>query len=256
MDFEAVPRTDLATYDAYLSSLSTPIESYVEEHILTSDFRRISVDGDEVGFFAIHDGSLLTQFHVVRPARRLGHQMLDRILIEHRPAAAYVVTGDNFLLSHLVDRDHVLKRQAYFFAEGVPGPVGGDTHIAYRRATEGDAAAIRAVSGDFLDRLADRIADGQIHVGWDGAELAAVGIAEPGRLLRGHASIGMFTNEAYRQRGIGTMTIQYLRNVCHAEGVTPIAGCAYHNANSKRTLEAAGMVTTGRLLRIEFQGLS
>jgi GNAT superfamily N-acetyltransferase len=252
MDFAAVERTDLATFADWLDSLSGPIDSYLQEHVADSAFYRISDDGTEVGFFAIHEESLLTQFFLIGAARRFGQPVLARILADYPVTAAYVATFDNFLLAHVLDREHVLKRQAYFFTEGVPGPVPLETTLDYRLATPADAGLITAVSGDFLDRLDERIAGGEIHVGWDGTELVAVGIAEPGALLAGRASIGMFTHTDHRKRGIGTTTIRYLRNVCHTAGVTPLAGCWYYNANSKLTLEAAGMVTTNRLLRIEF----
>lgn len=252
MDFASVERTDLATFGAYLSSLSAPIESYTEDYILSSLFWRISIDGVEVGSFAIRDGTLLTQFHMVGAARRSGPAALARILDETGVTAAYVPTSDPFLLSHAIDPEHVLKRQAYYWVEGVPGPVPARTDPRYRAAVAADVPAITGVSGDFLDRLAERVGQGEVHVGFDGDELVAVGIAEPGRLLPAHASIGMFTAEAHRGKGIGRATLRYLRNHCHARGVVPIAGCYYYNHASKRALEGAGMVSPARLLRIEF----
>jgi GNAT superfamily N-acetyltransferase len=252
MEFAPVQRDDLTTFDAYLSSLSAPIDSFQEHAIIESAVHRISIDGTEVGSFAIHDGGLLTQFHMVGAARRFGQDAMARILDDYSVAAAYAPTSDNFMLSHVTDREHVLKRQAYMFAEGVPGPVDASPPWHYRLAEPADVGAITEMSGDFLDRLDVRVAEGEVHVGWAGNELVAVGIAEPGRLLAGYASIGMFTSEAHRKRGVGAATIRYLRNDCHARGVTPIAGCWYYNANSKRTLEAAGMVAIARLLRIEF----
>ena len=71
----------------------------------------------ESGNQAIKDGTLLTQFHLVGAARRQGRATMARILSECAPATAYVPTCDEFLLSHVVDREVVLDRQAYFFAE-------------------------------------------------------------------------------------------------------------------------------------------
>jgi GNAT superfamily N-acetyltransferase len=252
MEFAPVRRSDLTTYPAYLASLSAPIDSFAEEAILGSEFHRITDHGVEVGFFAINDGTLLTQFFLNGGGRRFGQPTLEQIFARHCPTAAYVATCDEFLLSHLLDREHELKRQAYFFVEGQPGPVPPVAGPDYRPATAADVPDIREVSGDFLDRVEERVADGQIHLGRDGADLVAVGIAEPGRLLTGHTSIGMFTHEAHRRRGIGAATLRYLRNVCHAAGQQPVAGCWYYNVNSKLTLEAAGMVTSTRLLRLEF----
>ncbi len=252
VDFAPADRSDLATFDAYLTSLTAPIDSYLEGTIIASDFFRIRDRGREVGYFAINSGRLLAGFHLVGPARRAGQATLAAIRQAHRPSACYVPTCDEFLLSHALDVEHVLKRQAYFFAEAEPGPVMAEPGpVSYRPATGHDVAAIVRVSGDFLDHVGERVGDGEIHVGYDGDELVAVGIAEPSQLVPGRASIGMFTAATHRRRGIGTMTLRYLRNRCHADGITPIAGCWYYNINSKLTLEAAGMVTSTRLLRIE-----
>lgn len=252
MNFAPAERAGLATFDAYLSSLSIPIESYTEGCVLASALWRISIDGVEVGSFAIQDGTLLTRFHLVGAARRFGAAALARILDETGVTAAYVPTSDSFLLSHAIDREHVLKRQAYYWVEGTPGPVRNRTDLRYRPAEAADVPAITGVSADFLDRLAERVAQGEVRVGFDGDELVAVGIAEPGRLLPGYASIGMFTAEAHRGKGIGRTTLRYLRNDCHTRGVVPIAGCYFDNRPSKRALEGAGMVSPARLLRIEF----
>jgi hypothetical protein len=44
-----------------------------------------------------------------------------------------------------------------------------------------------------------------------------------------------------------------LMAACRDDGIMPLAGCWYYNHASKKTLEAAGMVTATRLLRFEFQ---
>ena len=217
---------------------------------------RILINEQEIGAFGIHQDTLLTHFHLTRPARRFGQQVFAEVLKQSKVSAAYVPTGDEFFLSHAIDYDHYknLKKQAYFFVEGSPElkPDQSANDLTYRLAQPADAEAIRAVSGDFLDKHEERIQNRQLHVGLRGDQLIAIGVIEYSHLLRQHASIGMFTHAAYRQQGIGTLTIRYMRNVCHAEGVTPIAGCWYYNYESKQTLEAAGMITQTRLLRFEF----
>ncbi|MEZ4614765.1 MAG: hypothetical protein R2867_04505 [Caldilineaceae bacterium] len=79
-----------------------------------------------------------------------------------------------------------------------------------------------------------------------------LGIIEAGRLLLNCASIGMPVAPEVRQQGIGTRMIRYLRSVCEGQGLQPLAGCAYDNPLSKRTCEAAGLVTTTQLLRISY----
>jgi GNAT superfamily N-acetyltransferase len=252
MQFAPCSISNLTTFDAYLASLSSPIDSYLEDHILSSQFYKIVITGQEIGSFAIHPNTLLTHFNLTGPARRFGQQAFAQVLQQHSIKSAYVPTCDEFFLSHALDAYAELKKQAYFFAEGDAKLEPLAPELSYRLAALSDAAAMRAISGDFLDKHEARIQNGELYVGLLNDELIAIGVIERSTLLKQHASIGMFTHQAHRQQGIGAQTIRYMRSVCHAEGLAPIAGCWYYNHASKKTLEAAGMVTQTRLLRIEY----
>jgi GNAT superfamily N-acetyltransferase len=252
MQFIPSPMSGLSTFSAYLASLSSPIDTFLEEHLLASQFFKIIIADQEAGHIAIHENTLLTQFHLVGPARRFGQQALATALQQHSITSAYVPTCDEFFLSHALDTYAELKKQAYFFVEGDTKLEPPASELSYRRAELSDAAALRAISGDFVDKHEARIENGELYVGTRNDALIAIGLIERGKLLKQHASIGMFTHEAHRQQGIGTQTIRFMRSVCHAKGLIPIAGCWYYNHASKKTLEAAGMVTKTRLLRVEF----
>jgi hypothetical protein len=162
-----------------------------------------------------------------------------------------VPTCDEFFLSHLLDDHKEMRIQAYFFQDD---PDFDGRHlirsdIDYRPAVDADVGAIKEVSGDFLDQPELRVERGEIHVGYSGSDLAAVGVLESQKILTGYASIGMFTHSGYRLRRVGRSTILHLKNQCYATGLIPLAGCAYSNVASKKTLESAGMYTTTRLLR-------
>ncbi len=252
MQFAPCSIADLISFDRYIAALSSPIDSYLEDHILASQFYKIVITGQEAGAFAIHANTLLTHFYLMGPARRVGQQTFAQVLQQHSIKSAYVPTCDEFFLSHALDNYAELKKQAYFFAEGDAKLEPLTSELSYRLAELSDAAAMRAISGDFLDKHEARIQNGELYVGTRNDALIAIGVIERSKLLKQHASIGMFTHEAHRQQGIGAQTICYMRGVCHAEGLAPIAGCWYYNHASKKTLEAAGMVTQTRLLRIEY----
>lgn len=240
------------TLASYTESLSSPIDSFLEDHIAQSVFYRIQVDGVDVGHFAIHESTLLTQFHLVGAHRRLGTPLLAQIKRDFSIRAAFVPTCDEFFLSHAVEDYAALEKQACFFVEATDAQPSVNAAVHYQPAQPSDTALIEQMCGDFLDRYAERIALGQLHAGRIDDELVALGVIERSAMFPGQASIGMFTSASRRQHGVGRSTIVYLRGVCHAEGLRPIAGCWYYNDLSRRTLEAAGMTTPTRLLRFEF----
>jgi hypothetical protein len=240
------------TLASYKSSLSSPIDSFLEDHIVQSAFQRIAIEGEDAGHFAVHNDSLLTQFHLIGKHRRHGTLLLAKIRHDCNVRAAFVPTCDEFFLSHAVEDYAKLEKQACFFVEADATWPAVNAAVHHRPAIAADADAFAQMCGDFIDRYAERIANNELHAGFIGDELVALGVIERSALFPGQASIGMFTRESRRREAIGTSTIVYLRRVCHAEGKRPIAGCWYYNDLSRKTLQAAGMTTPTRLLRFEW----
>lgn len=238
--------------DEYTAALSSPFDSFLEDHILASQFYTVHTNDQEIGYFAIKDSELLTQFYLKQPAQKHSRAMLAEIVERSGAKTAFVPTCDELFLSAVLDSDCKIDKQAYFFQDGGGTPDPGDLYAngIFRPAVGTDAERLAEVSGDFLDRREQRIDNGEIFLLEDQHCLLGVGVMERSRMLPGYASIGMFTNEQYRQRGIGRTVISHLKNRCYAHGLTPICGCWYYNTLSKRTLEAAGMVTKTRLLNV------
>lgn len=189
---------------------------------------------------------------MVKPVRRYGQRVFKDILTQFDVRTAFVPTYDEFFLSHALDVEAALKNQAYFFVDGgkvAPPAILGD--LIYRLAEPSDSEAVRLISAH--DNFDENIDNDQIYIGHLKGEAVTVGIIIQDNLLDQYASIGMFVHEKHRQRGIGACTIIYLKATCDELGFIPVAGCGYDNTNSKKTLEAAGMVTATRLLKFEFQ---
>jgi hypothetical protein len=253
IQFAPAQMSHVLTLASYKSSLLSPIDSFLEDHIAQSVFYRIVIEGVDAGHFAIHGSTLLTQFHLVGMHRRRGSPLLAQIKRDFSIRAAFVPTCDEFFLSHAIENYAQLEKQACFFVEADGVWPAVNEAVRYRPAQVSDAETIESMCGDFLDRYGERIAGGQLHVGHMGDELVALGVIERSTMFPGQASIGMFTRESRRQQAIGTSTIVHMRRVCHAEGLRPIAGCWYYNHASRKTLEAAGMTTPTRLLRFAFE---
>ena len=242
--------THVPTFTSYKTALSSPIDSFLEDHIAQSIFYRIVMAGEDAGHFAIHESTLLTQFHLVG---RHGSALLAQIKRDFAIRAAFVPTCDEFFLSHAVEDYATLEKQACFFVEASKAMPAVNAAVAYRLAQPADAEAIVQMCGDFLDQYPERIARNELHAGHVGDELVALGVIERSAMFPGQASTGMFTRESRRQQAIGKSTIVHMRRVCHEEGLRPLAGCWYYNDLSRKTLEAAGMTTPTRLLRFVFE---
>ncbi len=252
-DFQPRPIGEVSTLAEALAGLSSPIDSYLEDHIRSAQFYLLidKPTNQAIGHVAIHEGMRLTQFYLQPAMRRYGQPLYWATIRRFALTQALVPTCDEFFLSHALDEYTELHKQAYFFVAGAPNGAWADqAGLRFQPATPADYAATAALNGDFVDRVQERIAAGEIYLGRLDGVLVALGIVERGQLLPACASIGMMVAPAVRQQGIGTRMIRYLRNVCEQNGLQPLAGCGYDNTLSKRTLEAAGMVTATRLLRV------
>jgi GNAT superfamily N-acetyltransferase len=240
--------------EEYAGTLSSPFDSYLEDHIAASSFYSIHMDTADIGYFAFNKDSYITQFYLkgqyLKHAQPIFKDILEKYKIEH----ALVFTGDELFLSLVLDQEIVLKKQAYFFQDsrGAIDEAVLYQNGSFRTAVKEDVPLILQVSGDFFDSLETRVERGEIFVFKDNDTLLGAGIMEHSKILKGYTSIGMFVHEQYRQKGIGKTIIIKLKQWCYENGITPICGCWYFNHNSKKTLESVGMVTRTRLLNVEF----
>ncbi|SFF17781.1 hypothetical protein SAMN05216378_5305 [Paenibacillus catalpae] len=236
----------------YLEGLSSPFDSFLEDHILSSAFYRIQDSSEDIGYYALHNGELLTQFYIRKSSLKHAQSLFLEALERHAVKNLFVPTCDELFLSLAIDQDFKINKQAYFFQDSqVDIAVSKADGEVFRLAEEADLHPIQQVCGDFLSDYEQWLAGGRLFVYYRGENLLGVGIMEQSKMFNGYASIGMFVNESFRKQGNGKAIIIHMRNWCREHGIIPICGCWYYNEASKRTLESAGMVTRTRLLNME-----
>ena len=253
LDFVPCALDRLHTFDAYLESLSAPIDSFLEDLILDATPYATLAGDREVGSFCVAEAGTLMQFYLLPEARPWSRSIFAEVRGRFDVSSAVVPTCDEYFLGLALDDYVKIEKGAYFFVDGPLRETRQlDERLAYRPAKPRDLDSIRSANEDFLDDPGEELEKGQLHIGFREEEIVALGLIVQSRLLRQHASIGIFTCKAYRRQGIATRTIDYLRRACRTQGLTPIAGCWYYNEASRLTLEAAGMIVSSRLLRFTF----
>jgi GNAT superfamily N-acetyltransferase len=123
------------------------------------------------------------------------------------------------------------------FHDQLPTALSPDGAI-FRRASPDDAARV-----PFHD--------------WEpvGAWVVEVGdrVAATGGILfhynRPYGDIYMEVAEAFRRRGLGSYLVQELKRVCYEQGSVPSARCNTVNQASRKTLQKAGFVPCGHILK-------
>ena len=246
------------TLTQHLTTLSSPVDTFFEEHIQDSTHYQIVIDDAEGGYTSIHDGTMIVQFCLYDPFKRYGQAAFQRAKKLETVQRALVPTCDEFFLSHALDAHRLFEMQAYTFQVG-PGVALRDTGtgaaadlLSFRRAEAGDAALIRQESETFFDPIEERIERGELFITYRQNECAGFGIMVPSHFVQNRADVGMFTRPTFRNAGVGTATIRLLLAECRRRDLQAVAGCWYYNHFSKQTLEKAGMFSQTRLLKISY----
>ena len=241
-------------FDTYVASLSAKYDDYLEDHILDSEIYSVIRAGAHIGYFGLFEERLLTQFFLTTPELRHGQTVLEKIIKDFAVRNAYVPTCDELFLAFAMDIHKKVDLQAYIFTDSQKAVRPAEyPQEMLRLAKLADLPDIIAVTGDFMNKLEQRILDEQIFVLCEEGILLGIGVMIRNRIMTDCIGTGMFTNEKYRKRGVGRSIILHLRDRCYAAGCTPIPSCWYHNHTSRRTLESAGYVTKTRLLNVRFQ---
>jgi len=91
------------------------------------------------------------------------------------------------------------------------------------------------------------------HLKWCGVVELEGQLAASGGILfhynRPYGDIYMETSESFRRRGLGSFLVQELKRVCYEGGHVPAARCNPDNVASRRTLQRAGFVPCGHILK-------
>lgn len=240
--------------DTYSSLLISPIDSFLEEQIMSSQHFCIISGNEKIGYFSIKKKELLTQFYMDEKFRYLGQEMFFKIKRMQYLQSAFVSTCDEFFLSHALDNYKSIEKQAYFFKDSrkLIDKNLIDNQLDMKLAKKNDIEDIIKNSGKFFDELEERIIREEIYIASKNSIPVGYGILEKGIIMKGYVSIGMFTIEKFRQQGIGRNILLKLKDAVYDKNLIPIAGCWYYNHNSKKTLESAGMYSNTRLLKINY----
>ncbi|MFJ7512871.1 hypothetical protein ACIQW7_26070 [Peribacillus simplex] len=78
----------------YVSTLSSPIDSFLEEHILNSVFYTIRYNSEVAGYYAIHNNQYLTQFYLDLSYYKESQEIFDNVLKDHSIRSILVPTCD------------------------------------------------------------------------------------------------------------------------------------------------------------------
>jgi RimJ/RimL family protein N-acetyltransferase len=206
-----------------------------------SDEYVLSVAGTPVGYGSVAVGGpwmgapAAYEFYVV-PHQRLRLFELFRALLAASGAVSIEVQSNDVLATTML----------HTFA----GPVTSESILFHDKVTTSHRPAGATFRAPAANEMPD--VDGD-QLRWHGVVEVEGRIAARGGTLfhynRPYGDIFMETTESFRRRGYGSFLVQELKRVCYEGGHVPAARCNPDNIASRRTLQRAGFVPCGHILK-------
>jgi len=200
-------------------------------------------DGTKVGYGSIavggpwHEKPTVYEFFVLTQHRSRVFDLFEGLLTSSKATMIETQSNDALLTVMLHTFAHEVSSESILFHDKLTTS-HSPRDAVFRRSSAEDAAQIVQQQLDSGAR-------------W----LVAVGgiIAAAGDILfhynRPYGDIYMKVAESFRRRGIGTYLVQELKRVCYEGGSIPAARCNPKNFASRRTLQKAGFVPCGHILK-------
>jgi len=235
------------------------VESFWEGHVLESNHYQMTVDGEMVGYFAIHGENTIMLFHVIPKYAKFSQELFAKVKLSEQVTNAMVATGDEQLLSHCFDNYSRIEKQAYVstYRDEDICPTRQKNLTLKLADVETDLETLK-LSGDFLDSIIKQIqAEGEqspvkIYIAADDGVIVGFGVVDYGRVIKDIASIGMFVIDEFRRQGYATNILQSLKHICQNQGHRVFSGCWYYNHNSLKSSKSANAYSTTRYVRFYF----
>lgn len=228
--------------EMYRSEMACQIvHEAIHERSGWTDEYMLSSAGDAVGYGSVAVGGpwkgtpTAYEFYVV-PDHRVRMFDLFEALLEASGAVAIEVQSNDPLATTML----------HAFA----GEVVSEAILFHDRLR----TAHRPPGATFREPAAAEIADVMPdQLKWHGVVEVEGQVAASGGILfhynRPYGDIYMEVAEPFRGRGLGSFLVQELKRVCYEGGHVPAARCHTQNLASRRTLQKAGFVPCGHILK-------
>lgn len=187
-------------------------------------------------------GPAIFEFYVVPSGRTRVFDLFGALL--EASGARWIETQSNDpLLSPMLHTfGQTVTSEAILFHDEILTALSADG-AHFRRAAKDDSAGMFA-------HQSEPVGDWVVEIGG--------GIAATGGILfhynRPYGDIYMEVAEPFRRRGIGAYLVQELKRVCYEQGSVPGARCNPANTPSRKTLQKAGFVPCGHILKAAVSG--
>lgn len=256
--FKNVKKSELGLYiNGYYDTLLAPMDDMWEESIIAkSEYFRIDEE-ETIGFFAINDENILTQFYIVDLKYE---DVLSKIVLYYQITQAYVSSYDpvfraasnkfkqastvNSLLYHEVNEVEIVSPlENLILKEAVISDL--EAVLTYHNQNDMDGPWLKPYLSNLINNagLMLLISDNTI---------IGTGEYRLSKSSQGIANIGMTIDKGYRKKGLGAYVLSYMKDYCNQIGYETICGTDVDNIASQKVIEKSGFECYHKIYNVWF----
>lgn len=235
----------------YLNSLPEFQELYLEMLVEDSEYFSISRDAITIGYAIKTRDNILVEFYLKDEFVPDSQIVFGRIIDSLSITKVYCKSFDHLLLVCCLSYGAAYKIIGTLFRDYLNTKEFPPDGMTIRVADHSDYDFLLQQKDGLYEtpeELNKFVNGGNISMFLKDGRLVGCGY-----LIRVHDrwdcyDIGMWVNPDYRNLGIATQIISYLKNVCLENNWTPQCGCAVDNIASQKTLEKTGFISKHKLI--------
>ena len=232
--------------ERYLAQLSE-FQAYYFELLIQSeaDYYQLIQENQIVGHTIIHQKDTLVEFYLPTQSIPDVLLMFSFVIKKLNIKSVLCKSFDGLLLSLCLYCSFPYDVFAYLFRHCIetnPAAVDG---LYIREATLSDLPLLLNQEDELFatgEEAEDMVKNGSVILFYQGIYLIGCGFLATIHQKWPYCNVGMWTHPRFRQRGVATKIVSYLKVRSISEGKIPIAGCHQTNKASKRALEKNGFI--------------
>jgi GNAT superfamily N-acetyltransferase len=233
----------------YLKNLVEPQELFLEMMIWEADFYRIELRNEILGYFQVKDNIFL-EYYIKNEHLPKSEIVFREVLKEFNVKSIYCKSFDYLLMINAISNFNKIKEIGCLFRDFNKYEFIERLDIAARFGTKADIENLESfIEGIFdnIEELLMVITNNNLIVFAKENIIVGFGIFQKTVPDFDWFDIGMAVHPDFRNKGIGSYIISYMKNYCEERGWRPTCGCDVKNIASKKTLEKAGIYSKHRL---------
>jgi predicted acetyltransferase len=233
-----------------------------EEAIIgVSNYYRIVLDNNDVGYFCLDDENILLQFFVSDKFLSESKEILEFILDGYKIKEGFISTIDIRSLPLFLDLNKEVHTHTLLYKDNFDinksSPFDG---IEIKVASSLDLQNIidyyenkAVIQGSWLrPYCVNLINKQQLFIFTINNEIIGTGERRISESQKGYANIGVTVSKDYRKKGLATYILSYLKKECYKYELKPICSTTVENIGSQKAIQNSGFIAYHRILKIIF----